>query len=238
MQPAITFDRAIARQCALASMLVYQAAEIQSESAHVAVKDMGFATVIAFRGTANIRDVLTDVDCWREEIREGYVHQGFYASLATVISQIIIAVEQSAKPVILTGHSLGGALAMLAGYRLALHASKIHSVYTFGQPRVGNAGFARYYNFYNTFPTFRVTNGTDPVPWVPWLWGRYRHAGTEEFMPDGESRIKQAPSTLFKLWNDAEELFTLWRDLKYGRHIDWSEIPHHGIEHYIQRLNA
>jgi predicted lipase len=40
---------------------------------------------------------------------------------------------------IVNGHSLGGALAILAAVDIKLHFGRVNSVYTFGQPRVGNS---------------------------------------------------------------------------------------------------
>jgi predicted lipase len=53
--------------------------------------------------------------------------------------------EHSGAKIIVTGHSLGGSLAILAAADLHKSHGKIDQVYTFGQPRVGNAQFASYY---------------------------------------------------------------------------------------------
>ncbi len=53
--------------------------------------------------------------------------------------------EHSGAKIIVTGHSLGGSLAILAAADLHKTHGKIDQVYTFGQPRVGNAAFASYY---------------------------------------------------------------------------------------------
>lgn len=64
------------------------------------------------------------------------------------------------QKVIVTGHSLGGALATLAAYDLELHASvPAHKLecYTFGAPRVGNYPFA--YDYDQRVPnTWNVIN--------------------------------------------------------------------------------
>ena len=38
----------------------------------------------------------------------------------------------------MTGHSLGGALALLGGSMMAYKGFPVSEIYTFGQPRVGN----------------------------------------------------------------------------------------------------
>lgn len=44
-----------------------------------------------------------------------------------------------------TGHSLGGALAILAAADIKSVGHKVDEVYTFGQPRVGNVAFSKWY---------------------------------------------------------------------------------------------
>jgi len=66
----------------------------------------------------------------------------------------------------ITGHSLGGSLAILASTDLAKLHGKIDQVYTFGQPRVGNPAFAAYYQSF--IPnTFRLIDYADIVPHIP-----------------------------------------------------------------------
>jgi pimeloyl-ACP methyl ester carboxylesterase len=66
--------------------------------------------------------------------------------------------------VIITGHSLGGALATLCAFHLSLHfgPSFIHSVYTFAAPEVGYNGFSTLYEK-NVSPHYRVNNSKDIV---------------------------------------------------------------------------
>ncbi len=73
----------------------------------------------------------------------------------------------------IVGHSLGGAIATIAAADLYLYLGPTAAsmkVYTFGQPRVGNAAWAKWYNslpFYNQ--SFRVTRFRDPVPRLPFV---------------------------------------------------------------------
>ena len=61
----------------------------------------------------------------------------------------------------MTGHSLGGALALIATKEIA--RASIGACYTFGSPRVAGYGFARKIKT----PIYRVVNARDIVPRVP-----------------------------------------------------------------------
>lgn len=41
-------------------------------------------------------------------------------------------------PIVITGHSLGGALSVLAGVEVNHYIKKVDFIYNYGQPRVGN----------------------------------------------------------------------------------------------------
>jgi hypothetical protein len=110
------------------------------------------------------------------------LHSGFDAAVGTVWSKIQSAIENRLapdKPVFFTGHSLGGALAILAAARTA-HLTNPPEivVYTFGSPRNGGAELFTEYTPPLGNKTFRLIHGTDVVPTVPpSLLGTYRHVG-------------------------------------------------------------
>lgn len=69
-----------------------------------------------------------------------------------------------------TGVSLGGALAALASYDLNMYlksqgTSLSFIFYTFGQPRIGNYYLVREIN--KKITIFRVVDAADPVPHMP-----------------------------------------------------------------------
>ena len=83
-------------------------------------------------------------------------------------------------PLYLTGHSLGGALAMIAAQDLTenFDLPQPVQVYTFGSPRIGNVAYAS--NYDQKIPaTFRVVVDGDIIPGMPKMFGMYRHAGIE-----------------------------------------------------------
>src|SRR5262249_49570695 len=67
------------------------------------------------------------------------------------------------KPVLVTGHSAGGALATLAADRFRRAGLNVHSAYVFASPRVGNRVFVDSYSV----PLYRIETMDDLVPHVP-----------------------------------------------------------------------
>src|SRR6516162_5958527 len=72
-------------------------------------------------------------------------------------------------------HSLGGALAQIAG--AVLGSDQVAACYTYGSPRVGNF----YFDPWVKVPSYRVMNYADIVPQVP-LPIAYRHSGDPRYM--------------------------------------------------------
>jgi hypothetical protein len=98
-------------------------------------------------------------------------HQGFLGALAEVWEPLHAAVEAAMKkaerPLWLTGHSLGGALALLAGWLFHRKFIPVHQIYTFGAPMVGNAEAAKAFDKEFSGKVFRYVCSIDPVPKLP-----------------------------------------------------------------------
>jgi hypothetical protein len=141
--------------------------------------------VVAFRGSeARERiDWTTNMDARLVALPEGgAVHAGFLRALERGDSWDRLArhvrERQRSRTLVLTGHSLGGALATLAAARLGGGAR----LYTFGAPKVGDRRFA-------AGPAregFRIVHARDPVPRLPPL-PRYAHAGALHAIGRGAS---------------------------------------------------
>jgi len=79
------------------------------------------------------------------------VHRGFLRAIISLLPKIMRWLDGAqagrvAKPLLLTGHSLGGALATMAAYFLQQRGYPIGAVYTFASPRVGNGAWRDAYN--------------------------------------------------------------------------------------------
>eukprot|EP01116_Phalansterium_solitarium_P006287 TRINITY_DN18590_c0_g1_i1.p1 TRINITY_DN18590_c0_g1~~TRINITY_DN18590_c0_g1_i1.p1 ORF type:complete len:803 (+),score=209.86 TRINITY_DN18590_c0_g1_i1:81-2489(+) len=168
------------------------------ESSHTSAQFYAKAhyLIVVFRGTSSLKNVKVDLRSTPMEfslagIPQGLpspedscarVHSGFYQSFLRLEHDIVDVVtkyvRQHPDPVQIycTGHSLGGALAVLAALKLrcVLPGCKIVSN-TFGAPRVGNHAFAQIYN--RLVPeSFRIVNNRDVVAGMP-KGGEFKHAG-------------------------------------------------------------
>ncbi|HEX6242282.1 MAG TPA: lipase family protein [Polyangiales bacterium] len=128
----------------------------------------GKSAVLAFRGTdpADVITLLSETQVMQREFCAGRVHAGFYAAVEAVWDEVHEALsaarqalpldgdnkkKQALMPLqslYITGHSLGGAMALLAAARLHCDDYRdwsperlVRGVYTFGQPMVGDAAF-------------------------------------------------------------------------------------------------
>jgi triacylglycerol lipase len=219
------FDSGNARLLALASAAAYcpnpglgpqplgepLCLESAATSTRVLIWRCGEHIVAAFRGTVDLRNWLTDLDCEFAPENGCRVHAGFAEALESVREKTLEGICQmaqacQARPKLwLTGHSLGGALAMLLAWRVRerYRRQPFSGVYTFGQPRVGNAAFcARYDESGLRGSTFRIIYRADIVPHVPFLLGSYRHAGREILCDDTGRWREQAP-LLWKVGREA-----------------------------------
>lgn len=123
---------------------------------------------------------------------EPKVHKGFNEFVQAAPSAILrnprqvspslsdLLLTDKTRKLYITGHSLGGAAATLAGARLLSMGVSPEQleVITFGAPAVGNAAFAA--KFGSALPLIRVVNSGDPVTGVlQTLVGSYHQFGRE-----------------------------------------------------------
>ena len=143
--------------------------------AYVAIRkpegnDPGMA-VIVFRGTTNVRDWMKNVDIRSVPVEStksgasvtvGNFHRGFhgcYQSVHEEIERRLAGTED--LPLYIAGHSLGGALAVIATWYQS--GQRLAACYTFGAPRVGDHLLMGSFRT----PIYRIVNAADPVPFLP-----------------------------------------------------------------------
>jgi pimeloyl-ACP methyl ester carboxylesterase len=244
------FTWALARHLSRYANLAYDQATITdagTDARSLVTVDENGDIIVAFRGSSSPKDFIQDAKFAMEKLivlnngKEAYVHRGFLedfnAISVAVVSNVktLLAMHPLAK-IYITGHSLGGALAILCALEFARQKLPVAGVITFGQPRVGDANFAALYDatysnrdeevvietegeeddhvmcsLHLRDITFRVVNQNDIVPRTPgWLMG-YRHCGQEIFLsPLGCTLIN--PSLWIKIVCDAIGLYGAYRN--------------------------
>jgi hypothetical protein len=138
----------------------------------------GDVALLAFRGTSNTGQWLRDARFLPSSHPWGWVHAGFNDGISDVGLDIALfeAEAKKAKHVWITGHSLGGALALVAAARLKMNGIPSR-LYTYGQPRVGFSGFADRFALELPGALYRFVNQSDIVTRVPPGF-LYSHTGT------------------------------------------------------------
>jgi len=157
---------------------------------------------VNFRGTQGLTALtnwMVNVDAWKHDFPcpdapagltckvhsgfrdsyDGLVVAGLLAELRSLIDEVTTASEAYPR-VILTGHSLGGAMATIAAYDFALvQGIEVFGLYTQGCPRVFETVTRNWLESLRKFPVWRSTFGQDPVTRVPLASMGFQHVGVE-----------------------------------------------------------
>ena len=135
--------------------------------------------VLSFRGTevSQKSDIVADLKVKKVTFTSGRgrVHSGFFKETQKLLPYIHSLKFDPFKPLYITGHSLGAAIATIVA---AVLGDKASMLITFGSPRVGTADFVKSINVNH----YRVQNNDDDVPLVPSRMTGYRHHGENVYI--------------------------------------------------------
>lgn len=221
------WDVAAARQLSLHSQAAYSTTAYRCERVIAGSHSVDISTfdrdcVIAFRGTDDAADWLTNLEVDRVKQWGCKVHSGF-SGVEKRLTHQIAQVLPEAQRYWITGHSLGGALATLFAVRLSDARFNVAGLYTFGSPRVGCRCFAQHADYALKGRHFRVVHGNDIVPRVPRPI-RFRHCGQQVYI-DRKGRAVLSPG-----------VFSQFADRVLGYRFDL--VRDHFIDSYVQALRG
>lgn len=166
---------------------------------------------IAVRGSASLRDWISNTKAvFRARWFGIRCHRGFAQAADSVLAGVMSVID--ARPgvdVTFTGHSRGGAVALLLAIATQSMAGPMTArklrVITYGQPRVSTKS---YINRAFSGEYIRVQNGSDAVPRQPKIG--YSHAGRLIYIPNRRDEILDDPGMLKRF---RDRLFTFHRRL-------------------------
>ena len=184
----------------------------------------------AFRGTNELADWRDNVQVGKVKGPFGRVHRGFQSALMDVWPAMRARLANyPQRPLWLTGHSLGGAMATLAAAQLADADESFIGVYTFGSPRCGGKKFSRVYEIEAGARSHRVHNNSDIVTRFPTRQMNYRHVGRLAYITES-GEIKHDTGWWYRFCNRVR-----------GAALDLGEagldaIKDHGIGEYAEAI--
>lgn len=152
--------------------------------------------VLSFAGTTSLRNLATDFWAnWAfDHENGGCYHNGIFVAFRSLQDQMMAIFNQIAKEksvdlssVIaqtkITGHSLGGAMALIAADTLRRQGFETQGVVTFAAPRVMDMVTAKEYDMAMKDKTLILKQFTDPVPVIsPFLLGS-KQVGNQVILP-------------------------------------------------------
>lgn len=187
--------------------------------------------VLAFRGTdaTQSRDWGVDLRANFAAAFEGRVHQGFKDGMVALWAKVRPEVPLD-RPLWVTGHSLGGALATLGALQAHGEGAPVAGVATFGSPAVGDAAFVAFFTGLLGDRSARVVQAADPVPRVLSPAFGFAHVPALRYL-DRKGRLTEAPG-----WVDRTgDRLRLW--LQQPEKLLAAGVGDHLISSYIKTLN-
>lgn len=180
-------DSLIAEACGADSCFILSGGQTGAR-AFVQRDDSAKVQWIAFRGTASLDDI--QLDAKYSQARDTSLRMTFHSGFASGAEDVLPGILPHLNPAyrtLITGHSLGGALAAIAALRLDAQGFKVKAI-TFGQPKVTNEAGAKRAAHVDLV---RFIHGQDivalvpPVDWRPGKdLGSYAHFGREIALND------------------------------------------------------
>lgn len=187
---------------------------------------------VSFRGTSNVENALVDLDLAfvPNSNLKIQLHQGFANAAASAYADMKPYLNKT-QPIRTTGHSLGGAIAVIVAMHLQQDGYELGHVVTFGQPKVTNVAGA---NKFSSLLLTRVVTPKDLVPLVPPLsplqlkdLDIYWHMGRELILLESKN------------YAVIEGIKSMMRATKFMSSVpDETNIQAHQMQTYLDLINS
>lgn len=193
---------------------------------------------VSIRGTSNSHNAMQDINFFKDKsFRLGIeLHTGFHRTAEMIADDLLSRLDKTWTTYV-TGHSLGGAEAVIVSWYLDYSGHNVAECITFGQPKVTDSHGTR--KMRGKVKLTRVVNETDVVPLVPPAgthMNRYAHLGEMiKLLEGGKYCFLEEPDSLnfgvnsFWLFA-ARESFSFY---EIGK-----ELPDHYMTSYIENIDA
>jgi predicted lipase len=194
---------------------------------------------IVIRGTSNFRNAMQDMRFHKDKSNrlDCKLHRGFHKAAEMIFDDLSSKMSNTEYTIHVTGHSLGGAEALIVGAYCSQAKMNLGKIITFGQPKVFDRDGMKKWGH---LPLTRVVNETDIVPLVPpveliYMFKRYVHFGEMIKLCNDEyycflEQIQARNNGVNSFWlNAAKEGFSVWEMFK--------ELPDHYMDSYLDNIN-
>lgn len=188
--------------------------------------------VIAFRGTESINDALADLNSFHSDSDlGGDVHSGFKGEIDKIWPDVLKWVRsryinKETTKIIVTGHSLGAAMATICTARLHDEGYDV-TLYNFGSPRVGDKEWGKNLEGVDIY---RFVNTSDIVTTVP-PFGFYSHVGQLKYL-SCTGNIHDNISFFQKIKDKMKGHFRAWKKGQF-----FSAVYDHFMAKYLEKIN-
>lgn len=181
----------------------HQCEFVEKEETQCFIASSNGLSIVAFRGTESLGDWLGNLRVFSIDMPYGKVHRGFVSAFHVVKDEVAQILNASRpQKIIVTGHSLGGALATIAAAEW-VNVAPVSAVFTFGQPTTGDEKLQSVIGSVYPDNFFRFVNNQDVVPCVP---PGYRHVG-KRFHFDDRGGLKTNTESI-SLMNEQEGILS------------------------------
>ena len=196
----------------------------------LATNDAEQQQILSVRGTSNVENAMVDVAFQLLPNKHTGIklHQGFAQSADYIYDKVKTKLKRDYR-INTTGHSLGGAAALVLAMYLDASGYEVDQVITFGQPKVTNIQGSRAYSHLNVT---RVVTPKDMVPLVPPMdpmdlmnMDIYWHQGTEIVLQEGS------------VYSELEGMDSVMRATDFmNEMVTDKNLTHHFMTTYINML--